>query len=161
MVYPRVLFVAHGKKHNFYHYGYKPLQENMELFIQNGMTIDQNHECDPCVVMDVTKYDIDINPHFKRTFDYIFVMAAPTYVLKSKRFWRTIVSWLAPRGVVMSMLPEYALALTDNDPKKFANMVKSWVPNIRIKNPLYYTTDRTIQYIVATEKQASYRSCLI
>lgn len=144
----RVLFIAHGRQHPVLDYGYLPLHLNLEQFYRHGVFVDMRPSTCPDIVMDVTKPS-NLNL-FHNDFDLIFIMAAPSCVLKSKCFWKNVYHWLAPRGIVLSILPYFALRISETrrlSGRDFNDKVKNWVPRFTKMDPRKWTCDDEQQYI--------------
>lgn len=144
----KVLFIAHGRSHDVLDYGYLPLCNNLEQFYKHGIFIDLNAKNGPDFAFDVT--DPSNKRRFFNHFDLVFVMAAPSYVLKSKHFWQNVFHWMAPRGMILSILPFYALLLSDTrvlNGKDFNNKIKNWIPRFTKLDPQKWTCDHEHQYV--------------
>ena len=101
MARPRVLLVTHGRKHMNTHPGYSYLENNKSCF-GHAVYLDINPETAPTYVLDVTENHMDT---FQEQFDYVFCMCSPSWVLGSKQFWYNVEAWLAPGGIVQTVLP--------------------------------------------------------
>ncbi len=103
MTHPRILLVTHGHKHPRSNPGYRFLSKNPWCF-KRAVCIDIDAGSNPNHVMDVMENNIDA---LEERFDYIFCMYTPCYVLRSKQFWYNVEAWLAPGGIVQTILPIY------------------------------------------------------
>lgn len=110
---PRVLLVCHGKHHDKADPGYKFLHKHPGYCYTTGTYVDWDTTCKPTHVMDVTENQVDF---FEQEFDYIFIMYAPSNVLKSRQFWWNVMGWLAPGGIVQTVIP-----------RKITRKVKDWM----------------------------------
>jgi hypothetical protein len=68
----KILLLTHGHMHHRNNPGYKFLQEQRRYCFDNAVYVD---------------YDDRSKPVFEATFDYIFCIYSPCWVLKSKLFW--------------------------------------------------------------------------
>lgn len=145
----RVLFIAHGRRHKHHDYGYLPLVNNRQLFYKHGLFVDMNKRAAPHIVMDVT---LPCNKNmFHNYFDLVFIMAAPSYILKSKCFWKNVYNWLAPRGIVMSILPLFALRISRSrllSGRDYNDKIKNWIPMFTKLDHRHWTIGHEHQYIV-------------
>ena len=97
-----IMFVCHGKKHEYSNPGYKYLNRNM-MSSDRAVFIDYSPKYDPTYAIDVTDNHMDM---FEKQFDHIFIMFAPDWVLTSKQFWFNVYGWLKPGGIVQTVLPK-------------------------------------------------------
>lgn len=98
----QVLFVAHGRSDRRKCPGYRVLRRKAKEFYDTGVYVDIDPSCNPTHVMDVTKAN---QGFFDNEFDHIFIMYAPSDVLKSKQFWLNAAAWLKPGGIVHTIIP--------------------------------------------------------
>lgn len=102
MVNPKVLFVCHGTAHKHENPGYRFLYRLPGYCYTTGTYVDCDPECKPTHVLDVTENNVDF---FEDQFDYVFLMFAPSEVLKSRQFWWNVMGWLKPGGIVQTIVP--------------------------------------------------------
>lgn len=106
MTRPRILLLTHGRNHKKDNPGYRFLARNAWCF-KHAVFIDIDASSYPTHVMDVTENNMD---SLDRQFDYIFCMYTPCNVLRNKLFWYNVEAWLAPGGIVQTILPKYIRA---------------------------------------------------
>lgn len=99
---PKVLLVTHGRQHKKNNPGYKYLANHKHYCFETATYVDIDPASHPTHVLDLTCNHNDV---FETQFDFIFCMYTPYWVLKSKLFWYNIQAWLAPGGIVQTVVP--------------------------------------------------------
>jgi hypothetical protein len=97
----RVLFVAHGRKHDPGNPGYADLHPT---YFESAVHVDANPKCRPDHVLDVTSPQA--HAFFRAEFDRIYLIYAPYTIIRSHQFWRNAHNWLKRDGIVMTVLPD-------------------------------------------------------